>query len=342
MWTRPRDLVVLADVKLCMPPLRLVIQSGLSLSLCWTLIATVSAAEPGTILLRQEIREGYIAVTGGRVWFRITGAGKPGVPLLALHGGPGGTSDTLSALEPLADERPLVVYDQLGCGLSDQPAGNSLYTVEHYVEELAQVRAALGLTQIHLLGHSWGTMLAVDYVLTKKPDGILSLVLSGPCLSIRRWTADQKAYLAQMPRQLQEVVARTEAAGTYNSAEYAAAIKEYYGIHLARINGRRFAARGEARGVAAYEFMWGPSEFDCTGTLRTYERADRLAEIRLPTLFACGQYDEATPESTAYYQSKLPGAQLKVFSGASHMTYLEKPEEYCSTVRLFLRQVEAK
>jgi proline iminopeptidase len=332
-------------MKLWIPPLpflRLIPHSGFLFSLSWTIIAPLCAVEPGKIISQSEIREGYVTVTGGKVWYRIVGAGKPGVPLLALHGGPGGTSDSFDSLAPLADERPVVVYDQLGSGLSDRPSEDSLYTVERYVEELAQVRAALGLTHIHLLGHSWGTMLAVDYILTKGPDGIQSLILSGPCLSMKRWIADQRAYLAQMPRDLQEAVARNEAAGTYDSAEYTAAIRAYYRVHLVRTDVWQLTARKQTFGKDVYRFMWGPSEFTCTGTLKTYERADRLNEIHLPTFFACGQYDEATPESTAYYQSKLPGSELKVFPGASHMTYLEQPEAYCSAVRDFLHQVEAR
>src|SRR4051812_28742674 len=101
------------------------------------------STKPGQISAQQNVREGFVAVTGGKVWFRIIGADRPGIPLLALHSGPGATSDALELLAPLADERPLVVYDQLGSGRSDVPAGNSLYRIERYVEELAQVRAAL-------------------------------------------------------------------------------------------------------------------------------------------------------------------------------------------------------
>jgi proline iminopeptidase len=310
--------------------------------LCWAIVAPSFATETAVIVAQQDIREGYIAVTGGKVWFRIVGARKSGIPLLALHGGPGGGSSVFYALQPLADERPLVIYDQLGCGLSDKPVDNSSYTVGHYVEELAQVRAALGLNRVHLLGLSWGTMLAVDYVLTKQPKGIVSLVLSGPCLSVHRWIADQRAYLAQMPKQVQDVILRNEAAGSYGSSEYLAAMQDYYRIHVMRgLNEKFFGPKGDA-GTAVYNYMWGPSEIVCTGTLKGYERADRLAEIHIPTLFTCGQYDEATPESTAYYQSKLPGARIKVFSDASHAVMLEQPDEYCSAIRGFMHQVEAE
>jgi proline iminopeptidase len=100
--------------------------------------------------------------------------------------------------------------------------------------------------------------------------------------------------------------------------------------------------RQEMFGDAVYKFMWGPSEFTAIGTLKDYERADRLKEIHLPTLFTCGEFDEATPASTAFFRSKLPGAKLKVIPNASHMTYVEQPAAYCAAVREFLHEVEKR
>jgi proline iminopeptidase len=90
-------------------------------------------------------REGFVSVTGGRVRYRVAGADKKGTPLLALHGGPGAPHDYLETLAALADERPVVFYDQLGCGGSDNPIDASLWTIERYAAELRQVREALGL-----------------------------------------------------------------------------------------------------------------------------------------------------------------------------------------------------
>jgi len=127
--------------------------------------------------------EGYVNVTGGRVWYRIVGSGSR-TPLLVVNGGPGNSSHYVKPLSALADERPVIFYDQLGCGRSDRPDDTTLWRTERFVEEVAQIRKALGLEEVHLYGHSWGTMLAVDYMLTK-PKGIKSLILASPALSIR-------------------------------------------------------------------------------------------------------------------------------------------------------------
>ena len=140
--------------------------------------------------------EGTIPYAGGETWYRIVGEGEePGkLPLLCLHGGPGGTHDYIEPLEGMAATgRRTVFYDQLGCGKSDLPDDPSLWTVELFVEEVGAVRDALGLERVHLFGNSWGGMLAMEYALTQ-PAGLASLVLASAPASIppqdepNRWT----------------------------------------------------------------------------------------------------------------------------------------------------------
>ncbi|MBN1165526.1 MAG: hypothetical protein JXA44_00165 [Methanospirillaceae archaeon] len=96
----------------------------------------------------------------------------------------------------------------------------------------------------------------------------------------------------------------------------------------------------EKRATDIYELMWGPSECTITGTLRTYERAEDLGGISVPTLFTGGRYDEASPESVLYYQSMLPGSRLEIFEEASHTHHLEQMIAYNQVVRDFLHSVE--
>lgn len=288
------------------------------------------------------VKEGYINLTVGKIWYRIAGADKPGIPLLVLHGGPAFPHDYLSSLEALSDERPVVFYDQLGCGNSDRPSDMSLYSVEYFVEELEQVCSALDLEKIHILGQGWGNMLAVDYMLTKKPDNVVSLIFASPCLSSSRFIEDQKVYLAELPEDMQKIIKESEAAGKFTSPEYQKAMISYYKLHVCRIDpwpdcvNKSF----EKIGQPAYEYMWGPSEFTVTGILKDYERADRLKEITVPTLLTCGRYDEVPPSSTEYYQSMMPGSEIAVFEDSSHHHHLEKNEEYTKVLRDFLRRME--
>ncbi len=290
----------------------------------------------------SNIQEGYIRVTGGKTWYKIVGANKKGIPLLVLHGGPGASHDYLAPLEALTDGRPVVFYDQLGCGSSDKPDDASLWTIERFVEELQQIREALGLKEVHIFGQSWGAALAVDYMLAKQPKGVVSLVLSGPLLSTSRWIEDQKNYLSEFPKDIQEIIQKSEDSADFSSPQYQDAMMTYYKLHLCRLEpwpdclNRTF----EKLNYSVYEYMWGPSEFSVTGTLKHYERVDRLKEITIPVLFTCGRYDEATPATTRYYQSNLPGSGISILEDASHAHHLEKPEEFLQTVRDFLHHAE--
>jgi proline iminopeptidase len=133
----------------------------------------------------MKSEECYIDVPGGKVWYRAVGDNADATPLLCLHGGPGFTHYYLEALEALADRRRVIFYDQLGCGRSDRPGDLTLWNVDRFVAELAQVRSALELGRLHLFGSSWGGMLAMQYVLDRRPD-LESLILCGSPASMIR------------------------------------------------------------------------------------------------------------------------------------------------------------
>lgn len=286
--------------------------------------------------------EGFVEVTGGKVWYKIVGSGTH-TPLLVLHGGPGGLSLYLKPLEALADDRPVIFYDQLGCGNSPARSDTTLWTIERFVGEIAQVREALGLKEVHLYGHSWGTMLAVDYMLTK-PSGVRSLVLASPALSVPRWIHDADGLLGALPDSVQEVIRHHEREKTTDSPEYQSAVMIYYEQYLVRMQpwsddvNSTFAQMNQAM----YGYMWGPSEFASTGTLSDYDRTDRLGEITTPTLLTSGQYDEATPATVKYYQSLIPGAEFALLKNCAHFTMHDDPETDIRIIRDFLAGVESK
>jgi proline iminopeptidase len=175
--------------------------------------AAPNGAAPNGTSPAVAATEGYLPVPGGRVWYRRMGGG-PGIPLLAVHGGPGGTSCRFAALAPLADERPVIYYDQLGSGRSDHPSDTTLWTVARFVDELEAVRRGLGLDSLVLLGHSWGGALVAEYLLTAPRPAVRAVVLSSPLLSTPRWIADANALRAAMPVPLRDALDRHERAGT--------------------------------------------------------------------------------------------------------------------------------
>ena len=288
--------------------------------------------------VNEIMSEKYIPVEGGKVFCRAFGNGSK-TPILVLHGGPGFSHTLLLPLQALAQDRRVVFYDQLGSGKSDRPDDLSLWNTARFVRELAQVRQDLGLDRVILLGVSWGTMLAVDYMLTD-PSGVEALILSSPCLSARMWKEDADRLRLKLPRAVQDLLLHHEAAGTTASDEYQAGVMEYV---------KRFACRLDPlpQGVLdafadanmqVYNHMWGPSEFFPTGNLKDYDRTSELGRIRAPTLFTCGRHDEATPESTRHYQSLVPDAELVVFENSSHTAMLEETDAYIASVQEFLKR----
>ena len=288
-------------------------------------------------------RQGFIDVPGGPVWYRVTGTGA-GLPLLVLHGGPGGRICGYSRLDALGNERPIVRYDQLGSGRSGRPDDPSLWTVERFVEELHVVRQQLGLEQMHLLGHSWGGALAAAYVLEQGTEGIASVVLSSPLLSTRLWIEDANYLRSLLPADVQKTLTEHEQAGTTDSDEYGAASEVFYERHV--FGGAKIESPAECDGAPSgqfvYEYMWGPTEFHATGTLIDFDVTDRLHEIDVPVLFIVGQFDEARPERIADFQKLIPGAKLTVMLDAAHGTLSKKPDEYRTILENFLDSVDGK
>ena len=136
--------------------------------------------------------DGVINFHGYKTWYRVVGeteaAGK--APLLCLHGGPGAAHDYLEPLEAMAATgRRVIFYDQLGCGNSDHPHAPEMWTVPLYVEEVGAIRRALGLERVHILGQSWGGMLALEYALTQ-PAGLASLIIADSLASIPQWVSE--------------------------------------------------------------------------------------------------------------------------------------------------------
>jgi proline iminopeptidase len=288
-----------------------------------------------------DAREGRLEVAGGRIWYRVVGGGEA-IPLVTVHGGPGATHDYLEPLEALVDERPVVFYDQLGAGKSDAPDDVSLWTNDRMIDELGRLLDALDLPRLHLLGQSWGTIVAAEYAL-KRPDRLASLVLADPCLSIPRFAAGTMALRAALPADVRATLDRHEAAGTTDSAEYEAAAMEYNRRHLCRLDPwpepltRAFAELNQA----IYEHMQGPNEFTITGIHKDYDATKHLGELAVPTLFLCGRHDEARPEETSWYHSLVRGSEMVVFEHSSHVPHLEEPEHFLQVLRDFLHRTEA-
>ncbi|HUE83617.1 MAG TPA: proline iminopeptidase-family hydrolase [Pyrinomonadaceae bacterium] len=292
--------------------------------------------------------EGAILFHGHKVWYRVVGSrSAPGkLPLLCLHGGPGVAHDYLEPLEMIASSgREVIFYDQLGCGNSDQPNAPSLWTVGLFLDEIGAVREALGLSELHLFGHSWGGMLAMEYALTQ-PSGLASLILASAPASIPQLTAEMQRLLTELSPDVQETIRRHEEAGTTDNPAYQEAMMVFYSRHLCRVEpfpdclNRSFEKL--MRNPEVYHTMWGPSEFCATGFLKDWDVAARLNEIPLPTIITSGRHDEITPASVDTVHRGIAESRWEIFEESSHMAHLEEADRYLHVINGFLEEIEAR
>lgn len=287
-------------------------------------------------------KEGYVEVAGGSVWFQVIGGGE-NTPLLYLHGGPGIPHYPFESLADLSDERPVVFYHQLGCGKSDRPTDPDLWVLPRFIDELDKVRKTLALEQLHILGHSWGGTLAAEYALSN-PEGIRSIIFASPLLSTAIWLKDTDHLKKQLSQDVQNAITVNEERGTTDSKEYKEASDKFYSTYGCRqdpLPDEIQRARKEF-GLGTYLTMWGPSEFHCTGNLKDFDCTSRLNELKMPILFTCGRYDEATPQSIEKFQKLIPGSEMVVFEDSAHHAELEERERYLMVVRNFLKRAESK
>lgn len=292
--------------------------------------------------LSKELKpgSGFIDVPGGRVWYNVAGTGHR-TPLLVLHGGPGGSSYYLKPLSALGDDRPVIFYDQLGGGHSDKPNDSTLWQMNRFVQEVTAVREALGLERVHILGHSFGTLILADYMKTK-PKGVRSVTFASPVLDVPGYVQDVKTLLSQLPDSIQRIIVDAEQNGTTASEAYQRAVIAFNQAHLAR----RLPWSADLDSTMStlnpvpYIYMQGPSEFTITGTLKSYDATESLKDIDVPTLFVVGQYDEVLPERVRKFQKLTSKSVVEVIPDAAHMEMQDQPEVFVKTVRDWLRHVE--
>jgi proline iminopeptidase len=280
--------------------------------------------------------EGFVHVNGGKIWYRVIGQGNK-TPLLMLHGGPGYPSYYLNPLVPLGNDRPVIMFDQLGCGRSDRINDTTLMTIDHHIQQIDQLLSALNVKEFYLYGHSWGTMLGTDYYL-KNSNRIKGLILSSPCLDAEIWVRDSDALISTLPDSIQ-VILRNDVRGVkQDSSMRSLAIRIYAdNFYTRKLPRSKDVEASEAQiGHSVYEYMWGLTEFSATGTLKSYDRTADLDKIKVPTLYLAGEFDVATPKTVRYYQSLTPGAKLKIIGNAGHMTMHDNPTEDLRAISEFL------
>ena len=287
--------------------------------------------------------EGAVPYAGFETWYRTVGETEPGkLPVLCLHGGPGSPHDYLEPLAGLADSgRRVIFYDQLGCGRSSQPSEPDLWAIDLFVEEIDAVRDALDLDELHLLGHSWGGMVVMEYLL-REAAGVASAVLASSLSDVQLFAREADRLRTDLPPEIRDPMDDFEAGGSTSEAEYDAAVLAYYQRHACRVDPWPESLQRAVAGMRqeVYRTMWGANETVPTGSLADWNITDRLGALALPVLVTSGAYDESTPTVTRELHGAIPGARWALFERSSHVAFVEETELYLAVVGRFLDEVE--
>jgi proline iminopeptidase len=284
------------------------------------------------------------------VWTKRVG-NNPRVKLLLLHGGPGSTHEEFEAFDSYLPGAGIeyYFYDQLGSFYSDQPDEPELWEIPRFVDEVEQVRQALGLTpdNFYLLGHSWGGLLAMEYALAH-PQALKGLVISNMMASIPAYNAYAKSTLmpAMDPAALREIQ-ELEATGRTTDPRYMELLlPHHYEKHVLRIP---FAQWPDpiVRAIThinqkVYVPMQGPSELGASGKLERWDRTADLPRIAVPTLVIGARHDTMDPVAMESMAKALPKGRYLFCPEGSHCALYDDQKTYVDGLLRFLKDVDSR
>ena len=291
------------------------------------------------------VTDGYVSFEEYQTYFRAAGdlvSEKP--VLLLLHGGPGSTHNYFEVLDRLAKETGRVVfsYDQLGCGNSYVENRPDLWTTETWVRELENLIRTLGIEKCHLLGQSWGGMLAITYLIDRTQQGICSVILSSTLSESQIWGREQHRMAKYLPQEEQHAIAEAERTGDYSSEAYLTAIGHYMQLHCSdqeyTADAPECLRRPARHGTESYETAWGPNEMTPVGTLANWNYTARLKEIRIPALIVSGTDDLCTPLIAKKMFDNLPDARWELMPYCRHMCFVDDNETYCANLAVWMAE----
>ena len=283
------------------------------------------------------------------VWTKRIG-NNPKVKVLLLHGGPAAGHEYMEAFDSYFPNAGIeyYYYDQLGSFYSDQPNEPSLWEVDRFVDEVEQVRSALGLTKdnLYLLGQSWGGILAIEYAL-KYPQNIKGLVISNMMSSIPAYNEYAKNVL--MPAMNQSALAeikRLEAAKKFDDPRYMELlIPNFYTQHLLRMPPDQWPEPVQRSfkhiNESIYIPMQGPSEMGASGKLEKWDRSQDLPKLTMPTLVIGARYDTMDPAHMEMMSKRVQHGRYLFCPNGSHLAMYDDQKTYMDGVVTFIGDVNA-
>lgn len=305
--------------------------------------------------LYKEVQTGGIKVISietpkGKfnVWTKRVG-NNPKIKLLLLNGGPGATHEYFECFESFLPQEDIefIYYDQLGCGLSDNPKDTSFWDLSRFVEEVEQVRKALNLTKdnFYLLGHSWGGILAMQYAL-KYQDHLKGLIISNMMSSCPAYGKYAQEVLApQFDPKVLDTIRQIEKKGDFENPKYMELLMpNFYAKHICRMPVEQWpepVTRSFAKmNHSLYVTMQGPSEFGIGGNLINWDVSKQLPQIKTPTLTIGGTHDTMDPEHMKWMSTQVQKGRFLLCPNGSHMDMYDDQAHYFPGLIQFIKDVD--
>lgn len=282
-----------------------------------------------------------------KVWTKRFG-NNPKMKLLLLSGGPGTTHEYFECMENFLPEKEIefIYYDQLGTGFSDNPNDTAFWDLGRYVEEVEQVRKALGLNKdnFFVLGHSWGGILAMEYAV-KYPSEIKGLIISNMMASAPEYGKYSEVLAKQMKPEVLAQIREIEAKKDFANPKYMELLMpNFYEQHILRMPAADWpdpVLRGLGKmNQSLYVTMQGPSEFGISGKLEKWDRSKDLKNIRIPTLVIGAKYDTMDPEYMEWMSKQLPKGEYLYCEKGSHMSLYDDQGTYFEGLTKFITSVK--
>ncbi len=314
-----------------------------------------TTTETATDDLYKEVQTGGVKVISietpkGKfnVWTKSIG-NNPKIKLLLLNGGPGATHEYFECFENfmLPEGFELIYYDQLGCGLSDNPKDTTMWDLGRFVEEVEQVRKALNLNKdnFYLLGHSWGGILAMQYAL-KYQDNLKGLIISNMMSSCPLYGKYAQEVLApQFDQKVLDTIRQIEAKGDFANPKYMELLMpHFYAKHICRIPLAQWPEpmnRALSKiNQSLYVTMQGPSEFGIGGNLINWDVSKELPKIKTPTLTIGGTHDTMDPEHMKWMSTQVQNGRSLTCPNGSHMSMYDDQKNYFPGLIQFIKDVD--
>lgn len=272
----------------------------------------------------------------------VLGDISKGVPLIILHGGPGGCVERYEPLEKLANFGiPLIFYDQLGCGYSKVPKNHKIsWNFGIFLNEFENLVRYFNLKKYNVLGHSWGGMLALEYVCNFEHKNLEKLILFSTLPSTKIWNEEHLKMLDDFSPEERQSLLDENDGKNYDKNTYKIALKKFYRNHVGRRSKDLYpfkTKRFPKTNKEIYEKMWGKSELFGTGTLVDWNVEGKLNKVDVPTLILSGALDESTPRINELMNKEIRNSKWVLLKKSHHIGYVEEPELVIETIRDFIQ-----